>query len=128
MKIGFQPDVSAVDIPRHAPGATPVSDDKPVGKVQEADRVMLSQASRLAKSAELDTDIRADKVAKMREAIEKGEFKPDVSAIASRMIQEAASLVQMIAHPNLGTVEGTEQASDSTTAGKNNVRSAGPDR
>ncbi|MEZ5739189.1 MAG: hypothetical protein R3E68_06825 [Burkholderiaceae bacterium] len=47
-------------------------DDKPVSKVQEADRVMLSQASRLA-NGRTRHDIRADKVAKMREAIEKGE-------------------------------------------------------
>ncbi len=100
MKIGNATDVQKLEIPRHAearPGNAVkpgVSSDEPVGKVEKSDKVELSQSSQLARHDTMP--VRADKVAKVRAAIERGEFPVNPTKVADRMISQAVELVNLI--------------------------------
>lgn len=132
MKINNITEISGPDLPRHAPGVTPgPSADKPVAGVTETDRIELSETSRLAQTPADKDDVRAEKVAQVKNAIARGEFQVDVSAVADRMISEAASLVEMISAFETLAREGEQGPTNSQEkfgAGPANTRTAGPDR
>ena len=132
MKVGNIPELSGPDLPRHLPGASGgVAPDKPVSEVPDTDRIELSSASRLAQTTAQDGEIRAEKVAEVKNAIARGEFKIDVSAVADRMINEAASLVEVIsAFESLAreAPDGRSNSQEKFGAGPANERHQGPDR
>jgi len=133
MKVGQIPDLSGPELPRHLPGTNGASSaDRPVTGVAESDSVELSPAARLGQSPSPDGDVRAEKVAQVKNAIARGEFRIDISAVADRMINEAASLVEMIsAFKALGAGDADKGGSNSQEkfgAGSAIQRSQGPDR
>ena len=132
MKVGNIPELSGADLPRHVPGTTGgVAPDKPVAEVADTDRVELSSASRLGQTIGQDGEIRAEKVTEVKNAIARGEFKIDVSAVADRMINEAASLVEVISAFESRAREapdGRTNSQEKFGAGPTNARHQGPDR
>jgi flagellar biosynthesis anti-sigma factor FlgM len=67
----------------------------PVAPVQPIDKVLLSGAAQsLSEAGSPAFDV--DKVAAVRKAIERGEFKINHDAIASKMINEAAELLETV--------------------------------
>ncbi|MEZ5649149.1 MAG: flagellar biosynthesis anti-sigma factor FlgM [Burkholderiaceae bacterium] len=132
MKVGQIPDLSGPELPRHLPGTSGANGaDRPVQGVTETDRVELSPASRLGQSQSPDGDVRAEKVAEVKNAIARGDFKIDISAVAERMIHEAASLVEMIsAFESLTGEPPKDQVNNQEKfgAGPATRRTQGPDR
>ncbi len=62
----------------------------------ETDSVSLSAASRAPKA---DADVRADKVAEVREAIREGRFHVSAEVVADKMIAQAAELLETLSVP-----------------------------
>lgn len=100
MKIGNSSEVTKVEIPRQTDANTgavaksAVSQDQPVGKIQQTDKVELSNASQQTRHEAMP--VRSDKVAQIRAAIERGEFPVDPKSVAERMISQAIELVNLI--------------------------------
>ena len=70
-----------------------------VGGVDGVDKVELSETSRRLTAdatAGVDGDIRADKVNEVRQAMQEGRFQVSARAVADKMINEAAELIEVI--------------------------------
>ncbi len=99
MKIGQTKDATSLDAASVRIGTRSTGQagaGEAAGSV-EADSVKLSNASRELGSGELN--VRADKVAAIRQAIDEGKYQMDIEAIADNMIAEAARLIQTIGMP-----------------------------
>ncbi|MCL4744222.1 MAG: flagellar biosynthesis anti-sigma factor FlgM [Burkholderiaceae bacterium] len=100
MKIGNNIESLQPELVNRATNASrsPAASGKEVAAVEATDRVELSGTSRsLATSAGGSPDaVRAEKVAEVREAIQQGKFHVSAQAVADKMINEAAELIEAI--------------------------------
>lgn len=99
MKIGQTKDVASLDAAARR-GETRSTGQPGAGEAAasvQGDSVKLSSASRELGSSELN--VRADKVASIRQAIDEGKYQMDIEAIADNMIAEAARLIQTLGTP-----------------------------
>ncbi len=80
---------------------TPASTNGPVGEVSAGDRIELSETTRSLASLQAggrnDDEVRAEKVAEVRQAISEGRFHVRAEAVADKMISQAAELIEAIA-------------------------------
>jgi negative regulator of flagellin synthesis FlgM len=98
MKVGQTNDSLQADLisrtgARAPGGSTPAGGV--AGSPDQTDKVELSQTSRQLTAA--GTDLSSSKIAQVRQAIDKGEFRVDPQVVADRMINEAAELIERIA-------------------------------
>ena len=132
MKIGNLLDVGSADLPKNKGVQNNEAKNQPVSPVDQADKVHLSESKKLIQSDPVvDAEMRADKIEEVREAIKAGTFKVDVRKVADRMINEAASLLQNIAHPiseEAAKVAQPQNSHEKFGAGPANARGPGPDR
>lgn len=138
MKVGHTNELSNSELPRHREDAVKNA-AIPVSKgTEETDKLDLSQSSKLEASI-AGQEVRADVVAIAKTAIDDGAFKVDANKVATRLIHETASLLEVLtAMPGISQSDsssadnntaGTPQNSqEKFGAGPATERKAGPDR
>lgn len=127
--VGTSSDLPTPEIPRHGKVEGSNASGQPVNPVQETDSLHLSGAHKVSPPAE--GDIRAEKVAEIKAAIESNTFMIDFTKVADQMINEAASLIETMSGINeiADKDEGKPQNSqEKFGAGPANLRTSGPDR
>jgi flagellar biosynthesis anti-sigma factor FlgM len=105
MKIGNSIDaVKTEGVGPAGAGRPGVSSSRPVAPTEGSDRIDLSETSRTLAGGEARTsaEIRADKVAEVREAIARGEYRVDAHVVAERLIIETAQLLETLSSGGKG--------------------------
>ncbi|MGE0790444.1 MAG: flagellar biosynthesis anti-sigma factor FlgM [Sandaracinaceae bacterium] len=87
MKISGQPHLHRVDGPRGQSRAKG-SDEAPPCVREEASQVHMSDAAVAMRHARAPEQPSTEKIERLKAAIERGDFKVDAEAIASRMMEE----------------------------------------
>ena len=131
MKIGItNSDLPIPELPRHNGTAGTPSSNQPVSPAAETDTVQLSGAHKVPPAAE--SDVRADKVAEVKAAIESNTFMIDFTKVADQMITEAATLIETMSgmkEPSQQAAnDGQNNSQEKFGAGPANIRTPGPDR
>ncbi len=101
MKIGNNVESVQSDLLARAVNGSrnPSPTDKAVEAVESTDRIELSETTRSLSSPPGGTaqeGVRLEKVAEVRQAIQEGRFHVSAEAVADRMINEAAELIETI--------------------------------
>lgn len=126
--VGTSSDLPTPEIPRHSGVEGTPASGKPVDPVQQTDSLQLSGAHKASAAAE--TDVRAEKVAEIKAAIESNSFTIDFTKVADEMISEAASLIETMSGMNESTGNDAkpQNSQEKFGAGPANLRTSGPDR